>query len=239
MAGSRLITGLLTLLLTFKAYPCLSSPCMNGGLCSKWNDFYECICPRHYTGVDCQIVVPDDACYDGEEMLYNGETTFNDICKQPCECKDGVITCNITDSCPEPACTNPVYLPYQCCPICLPEEKYGFCPETTFSEIGTCEETCRHDANCNGNQKCCFNGCGLSCTDPQSEPTTLCEQSPCQNGGTCIDILSTVIMCQCSPGFHGRHCEIPDGQPCYYNDKFYRDGQMEHYYYCYNWYVYH
>ncbi|XP_033121010.1 neurogenic locus notch homolog protein 1-like [Anneissia japonica] len=215
--------------------PCSSSPCLNGGMCFRKNDYYTCICPRNYNGSECQNIVPDDVCYDGERTLDNGETTFNDICQQMCECNDGVVTCDVTDSCPEPACTNPVYLPNNCCPVCWPpEEKDGFCPETSFSDIGTCEDTCQHDVNCTGDQKCCFNGCGLSCTDPQSEPTTLCDQSPCQNGGTCIDILSTVIMCQCSPGFHGKYCEIPDGKPCYYGDRWYRDGESERFQHCFD-----
>ena len=34
-----------------------------------------------------------------------------------------------------------------------------------------------------------------------------CDPSPCQNGGTCIDLVSA-FDCQCIAGFEGDRCEI-------------------------------
>lgn len=34
-----------------------------------------------------------------------------------------------------------------------------------------------------------------------------CASDPCQNGGTCIDITTSVgFMCLCTPGFEGTQC---------------------------------
>ena len=41
--------------------------------------------------------------------------------------------------------------------------KPGSCPSTT---VGTCVEACNSDNSCQGDQKCCSNGCGHVCTNP-------------------------------------------------------------------------
>ena len=47
--------------------------------------------------------------------------------------------------------------------IFLPESKSGFCPVVTAGTIGTCGMSCQDDGQCQGDQKCCYNGCGYSC----------------------------------------------------------------------------
>jgi len=39
----------------------------------------------------------------------------------------------------------------------------GGCPKAT---IGLCVEACSGDGDCSGDQICCFNGCGHTCTSP-------------------------------------------------------------------------
>ena len=34
-----------------------------------------------------------------------------------------------------------------------------------------------------------------------------CASSPCQNGGTCRDLVNG-FMCDCADGYEGMHCEI-------------------------------
>ena len=41
--------------------------------------------------------------------------------------------------------------------------KPGSCPPAT---VGTCVEACNSDNSCQGDQKCCSNGCGHVCTNP-------------------------------------------------------------------------
>ncbi|XP_046445127.1 papilin-like isoform X2 [Daphnia pulex] len=59
-------------------------------------------------------------------------------------------------------------------PVCRQVNKEGQCP--SIQRRGSnCEEECRSDANCQGDHKCCFNGCGRSCLAPATtydEPTT-------------------------------------------------------------------
>lgn len=59
-------------------------------------------------------------------------------------------------------------------PACRQINKEGRCP-TVQRGSSSCEEECRSDANCQGDHKCCFNGCGRSCLPPAplyEEPTT-------------------------------------------------------------------
>ena len=50
-------------------------------------------------------------------------------------------------------------------PTCRPVTKEGRCPVVQRTQGGraNCEEDCRSDADCQGDNKCCFNGCGRSC----------------------------------------------------------------------------
>ncbi|XP_033735426.1 papilin-like isoform X3 [Pecten maximus] len=45
-----------------------------------------------------------------------------------------------------------------------PEYKEGQCPALRAGEVGTCENECQTDYQCTGSQKCCYNGCGYSCS---------------------------------------------------------------------------
>ena len=42
-------------------------------------------------------------------------------------------------------------------------EKPGMCPAPTG---GPCVEACKTDSDCEGPDKCCFNGCGHTCMMP-------------------------------------------------------------------------
>ncbi|XP_072037591.1 uncharacterized protein [Amphiura filiformis] len=46
--------------------------------------------------------------------------------------------------------------------------KAGQCPvvDRTVDALSDCPSTCKQDLSCSGTQKCCFNGCGFSCTEP-------------------------------------------------------------------------
>jgi len=60
------------------------------------------------------------------------------------------------------------------CDMCKCKEvpsKPGFCPAVESDQLGTCEEECSNDDDCTGNQKCCSNGCGHVCTNPEYKGT--------------------------------------------------------------------
>ena len=46
------------------------------------------------------------------------------------------------------------------------DAKAGTCPATNGA-IGSCVEECQQDVHCHGTQKCCSNGCGHVCVEPE------------------------------------------------------------------------
>ncbi|XP_030024800.2 WAP four-disulfide core domain protein 18 [Manduca sexta] len=44
--------------------------------------------------------------------------------------------------------------------------KSGSCPPVDPDAYGPCVEACSGDGSCPGNQKCCSNGCGHTCSPP-------------------------------------------------------------------------
>ena len=49
--------------------------------------------------------------------------------------------------------------------MCRDETKAGVCPKLNRNQYASCTEDCGSDADCEGEQKCCFNGCGRSCLE--------------------------------------------------------------------------
>ncbi|XP_076093914.1 uncharacterized protein LOC143064737 [Mytilus galloprovincialis] len=47
--------------------------------------------------------------------------------------------------------------------------KAGYCPRVTNQMIGICVEECSSDDQCPMNKKCCYNGCGHTCTDASTQ----------------------------------------------------------------------
>lgn len=93
-------------------------------------------------------------------------------CRDPCDsvaCPDGQECRSVEVSCEGEYCP-PV-------PACLPR-KPGQCPflvppGTEGSTIDTCEYECRSDQHCAGARRCCSNGCGTQCVEPQLK--TACQ----------------------------------------------------------------
>ncbi|KAJ1372142.1 hypothetical protein KIN20_034221 [Parelaphostrongylus tenuis] len=77
-----------------------------------------------------------------------------------------------------------------CCPGREPRSSPGTCPPSSSSN-GDCSRQCIVDAQCPLGQKCCFNGCGLSCvTAVFSAPS-----SPTVRIGECLNIRSLGAFC--------------------------------------------
>lgn len=47
--------------------------------------------------------------------------------------------------------------------------KTGHCPVINASQAGDCSSECSHDAECNGDMKCCASGCSRKCLRPGKE----------------------------------------------------------------------
>lgn len=93
-------------------------------------------------------------------------------CRDPCDsitCPDGQECRSVEVSCEGEYCP-PV-------PACLPR-KPGQCPflvppGTEGSTIDSCEYECRSDSHCSDSKRCCSNGCGTQCVEPQLK--TACQ----------------------------------------------------------------
>ena len=111
----------------------------------------------------------------------------------------------------ERAKTKIVYVrSYECCrkshhpwPLPLPyrsveEQLFYSCPALRADVAGVCVKTCDSDTDCTGFNKCCYNGCGHTCRQPEIIPYLPLPQrcppelgnEPCSVNGdelTCID----------------------------------------------------
>lgn len=86
--------------------------------------------------------------------------------------------------------------------------KPGVCPEPGF---GVCVEECESDAGCPGSQKCCFNGCGHTCTDPEVAKPGMCPKPT--GAGICVELCSSDADCdgaqKCCFNGCGHTCQDP------------------------------
>lgn len=52
-----------------------------------------------------------------------------------------------------------------------PAAKPGYCPAVDMHHVGICKSECSSDRDCQGERKCCSNGCGRVCSAPAREGT--------------------------------------------------------------------
>lgn len=93
-------------------------------------------------------------------------------CRDPCdnvncpesqECRTVDVSCEGEYCPPVPACLP--RKPGQC-PFLIP-------PGNEESDLDACDYECRSDAHCEGSKRCCSNGCGTQCVEPQLK--TACQ----------------------------------------------------------------
>ena len=170
--------------------PCLSSPCLNNGLCvSRPGGFYQCICTSDFTGLNCEsrINVCDGLCKN------DGTCVLNDLgsSKAKCLCKPGFtgLTCStVINFCASNPCPK-----FQLC-INTPHGHFCACVPG-FS----CGQTRSRLAWLQANQV--KKSVDILLNNP-------CVLSPCKNGGLCQIDQSLGYSCNCPMAFTGKFSPI-------------------------------
>lgn len=204
---------------------CLSSPCLNGGICHHVNTTeIGCQCPESFTGTFCEEIVTP--CLS--VTCQNGGICFDIGDRAVCECPEGftgdyceiVVNHCIENPCEAGECLNVPQEGYQC--ICPPGIIGRRC------HLRPCDYFPCHpnqicidlpDVPANKSSFMCRCPIGLkgeNCTDIDNP----CDRSPCRNNGICSPLalrngsnddrnesLFEEFTCQCPPYFYGDFCQ--------------------------------
>ncbi|XP_049927043.1 slit homolog 1a isoform X3 [Epinephelus moara] len=197
-----------------KCNPCLSSPCLNQGIChSDAVEIYRCSCPPGFKGKNCEKALDAcvcNPCLNGGTCQANEDEEGDYSCTCPLGFEGPTCQTNI-DDCEDNDCENGA--------TCIDgvNNYTCFCPPYYTGEM--CEEMedvcapgrspCQHQSTClitSTGPKCvCSPGyVGDDCSVDYND----CEEHRCQNGAQCVDELNG-YSCVCPEGYSGQLCEVP------------------------------
>jgi hypothetical protein len=123
----------------------------------------------------------------------------------PCEsvkCDKGKVCKTVSVECNRTSCPSQTQ--------CVPKDKQGKCP--VLPEIGLLpcgNDTCKTDADCEGDQKCCEKYCSHHCLDPI--PVDPCESVKCGKGKVCKTVSVECNRTSCPPQ---TQCVPKGSDPC-------------------------
>ncbi|CAF4740393.1 unnamed protein product [Rotaria sp. Silwood1] len=198
-----------------RANPCLSSPCLNQGICQGyWNTtsaWFICLCVGPFTGIKCEtsllnpcggLCMNRSPCVNGVcvcSAQYTGtfcgfdNPCYNQICRN-----NGFCSTNFNSTSVSFTCTCRSYFTGQYCETSI------YAQSTPTS----CASTCYNSGSCvNGLCMCTSQYVGPSC---QYENPCI-SHNPCLNGSTCFGQYNTngsvYTQCFCPQGYTGIYCE--------------------------------
>ncbi|XP_029467630.1 LOW QUALITY PROTEIN: protein crumbs homolog 2 [Rhinatrema bivittatum] len=169
---------------------CESQPCKNGGTCKDLINGYQCNCSdTGFTGEECETDILE--CASGP--CLNNATCLEGVKNYSCVCWPGYIgkQCEIDkDECLEGPCQNGA--------LCFERSNQAYYGDLLkfnkeFSYMGAAGYICQ----------CQPGFAGENCSTNIDE----CESQPCQNGGSCYDLVNG-FHCHCVLGFTGISCAI-------------------------------
>ncbi|UYV78311.1 JAG1 [Cordylochernes scorpioides] len=186
---------------------CADFPCLNGGECVDHVGDFSCICPVGYRGPRCEV--DDDPC--NPNPCSNGASCVNLHQEYYCLCPRDFLGRN----CSQPRCARFPCDAANPCDNNGPCGDHGKCiSESTKTASCICKPGysgphCRErwrGATCNtGEEDRQFPLLNSSNQPVGCAEVNECDNHPCQNNGTCIDLLGN-FTCQCAPGWQGPTC---------------------------------
>ncbi|XP_071827126.1 uncharacterized protein [Apostichopus japonicus] len=201
---------------------CTNNPCQNGGICNQDGNSVSCDCTgTGFTGPSCRQPVVSLQCT--ANSCQNGGRCFVTGNQLSCDCTGTGFTgttCNqVDDRCLlNGPCLNGGRCTQVGGAVSCDCSNTGFTGELCDQVIFV--SPCAASPCFNGGQ--CFdstlgeNGFFCDCSGTGSRGITCqsaaCTQSFCQNGGLCVELVSS-ISCDCTgTGFTGSNCERNDNQ---------------------------
>ncbi|XP_038593172.1 protein eyes shut homolog [Micropterus salmoides] len=195
-----------------KSDACLDNPCENKGVCLSNGSTdpnhrtYKCLCPPHFTGVNCSEIVGKENC---DRICRNGTcvqvlpASFKCICttgfsgppcekrKAPCDpnpCRNGGVCEESTTGF-----------------VCHCPERFGGLYCNSRVDYDCMSHACQEEQICRERASECV------CADGNVVPAcrrqqNLCSPSPCLNNATCVS-MGNYYVCRCLRGFSGKNCE--------------------------------
>uniref|UniRef100_A0A7N8X7R7 Slit homolog 1a (Drosophila) n=1 Tax=Mastacembelus armatus TaxID=205130 RepID=A0A7N8X7R7_9TELE len=163
-----------------KCNPCLSSPCLNQGIChSDLVEIYRCSCPPGFKGRNCETALNacvSNPCANGGRCQVNEDEEGEYSCTCPLGFEGRTCQTN-TDDCEDNDCENGA--------TCIDgvNNYTCFCPPYYTAQFFI----------------------GQLCEVPPSA-LSLCELADCQNNAPCVE-RGGRAHCQCPPEFGGPRCE--------------------------------